>query len=105
MNIQFIFLFLIPLITFSVILEANADETRLKVIFNTRNSKKKGDIITGGLYVDNEKWLQFDENSALFALVFYTRDIFVSLLIIRFYVCIIAMYRSPNLLIYQRCWD
>ena len=71
MNVQFIFLFLIPLITFSVIkpiaIEANADETRLKVIFNTRNSKKKGDIITGGLYVDNEKWLQFDENSALFA--------------------------------------
>ena len=67
MKIQFIFLFLIPLVTFSVILEANADETRLKVIFNTRNSKKKGDIITGGLYVDNEKWLQFDENSALFA--------------------------------------
>ena len=74
MNVQFIFLFLIPLITFSVIkpiaIEANADETRLKVIFNTRNSKKKGDIITGGLYVDNEKWLQFDENSALFANIF-----------------------------------
>ena len=70
MNVQFIFLFLIPLITMvikPIVIEANADKTRLKVIFNTRNSKKKGDIITGGLYVDNEKWLQFDENSALFA--------------------------------------